>query len=236
MPDDWRKRQLKEEHRQAQRAAVVFEEACKSGNPQALYNAADLLDYTVDSWPLVMKRAAALGSVSDDIQHAFLAIWTAHKGLGRSIGHRPTLAKAVRVLLPKSKYEGPPIRLYRGTTAHERRRHLYTFSWTSKRAVADRYACKHNFDCAVVLETLADAAAVLQIREKFHRSDDEDEYILDPYKLTKVGRFWHACLHRPTLGRSRSAGKDGHVARACPDGSDGKRPAVAVVGKLPVTY
>lgn len=142
MPDDWRKQYLREERRQARRAAVVFEKACKSGDTNALHNAADMLDYAVDSWPLAMKRATALGSVSEDIQHAFLAIWTAHKGLSGRVGHRPTLAKALRVLLPKSKYHGPPIRLYRGTTAHERRRHLYSFSWTSKRAVADRYACK----------------------------------------------------------------------------------------------
>ncbi len=55
-----------------------------------------------------MKRAAALRGLSKDIRHAFLTIWIAHKGFRRRVGHRPTLAKALRVLLPKSRYHGRP--------------------------------------------------------------------------------------------------------------------------------
>jgi hypothetical protein len=100
--------QLREEHREAICAARDFEYACKFGDPDKLLVAAGLLDETGDGWRLAMKRVAALGSVSKDIQKAFVNIWTQHKHLPLRVGHRPTTARALRVLLPKMKRSRHP--------------------------------------------------------------------------------------------------------------------------------
>jgi len=82
------KEQLREERREAMRAARYFEYACKFGDPDKLLVTAGLLDETGgDGWRLAMKRVAALGSVSKDIQKAFVNIWTQHKGLPLPVGH-----------------------------------------------------------------------------------------------------------------------------------------------------
>jgi len=91
------------------------------------------------------------------------------------------------MLLPEIRYDGPPVHVYRGTTANERRRHLYGFFWTADRGVAERFAEQHrNPDGAVLLETVADPSAMLFIREHIEGYYEEEEYILDPYKLTQV--------------------------------------------------
>src|SRR5262249_1565939 len=91
------------------------------------------------------------------------------------------------VLLPKMKRIRKPVRLYRGTLPHERRRHLYGFSWTSDREIAERFARgRRNPDGAVVLETLANPDAVLYVRQNIKGYYEEAEHIIDPYKLTDV--------------------------------------------------
>jgi uncharacterized protein (UPF0548 family) len=169
------------------RAARDFEYACKFGDPNKLLVVAGLLDETNDGWRLAMKRVAALGSVSNDIQKAFVNIWTQHKHLPLRVGHRPTMARALHVLLPKMKRIRKPIRLYRGAQPHERRSRLYGFSWTSDREIAERFAQgRRNPDGAVVLETLANPDAVLHVRQNIEGYYEEAEHIIDPYKLTDV--------------------------------------------------
>ena len=102
--------------------------------------------------------------VSPDIQDAFLSIWIENKMLPRRVGHRPTMAAALRVLMPRN-YSGPPLVLYRGTQNNERRRHLYGFSWTTEIATAQSFA-EHWSQPGiafqgVVLRTLAPPEAVL---------------------------------------------------------------------------
>jgi hypothetical protein len=85
-----------------------------------------------------MVKVAALSRVSQEVQNAFLAVWIESKMLPRSVGDRPVLARALRVLFPG--YSGPPLMLYRGTRASERRRRLYGFSWTTEAVVARKFA------------------------------------------------------------------------------------------------
>jgi hypothetical protein len=86
-----------------------------------------------------MAKIAKLSRVSLKIQDAFIPIWVESKVLPLRVGHRPTMAGALRVLMPSS-YSGPPLTLYRGTHAGERRRRLYGFSWTTDMATARSFA------------------------------------------------------------------------------------------------
>ena len=78
----------------------------------------------------------------------------------RVADHR-ALCDAARVLLPS--YKGPAIRLFRGSSANERRRRIYGLSWTPEIAVAERFARERQvFDGgSVVLETLAPPDAII---------------------------------------------------------------------------
>jgi hypothetical protein len=75
------------------------------------------------------------------------------------IGHRPTTAAALRVLMP-GNYLGPPLLLYRGTNNKERQRRLYGFSWTT-----DGRRYPSSICGGVVQQTLAPPEAVLLIRK-----------------------------------------------------------------------
>src|SRR5690242_12978612 len=96
---------LREERRRERRAVLAFERACKSGDASALLEAVHLLDMVGDGWRPAMKRVAKLGNVSNEVQSAFVGVWTEHKMLGLCVGHRPTFAKALRILLPRSPFK-----------------------------------------------------------------------------------------------------------------------------------
>jgi hypothetical protein len=117
------------ERANSQAAAKVFERVCRDGDHENLYDAAQLVHETVDGWRLAMKRVAKLGRVSPEIRDAFIPVWVESKHLPLSVGHRPTAAAALRVLM-EGDYRGPDLRVYRGTSTTERRRRLYGFSWT----------------------------------------------------------------------------------------------------------
>jgi hypothetical protein len=133
-----------------------------------------------------MLRVSKLRGVSDGIHSAFLPIWIESKTLPLKVGHRPTLAAALRVLMPPS-YNGPRLRLYRGATAGERRRRLYGFSWTTRIDVArNKFAAQYqDWDGSVVLETVAPPDAILLLRED-EKYYDEGEVVIDPFKLSRV--------------------------------------------------
>jgi hypothetical protein len=48
-----------------------------------------------------MAKVAKLPQVSPEIQRAFIPIWVEHKMLPLRIGHRPTTAAALRVLITR---------------------------------------------------------------------------------------------------------------------------------------
>jgi hypothetical protein len=113
------------------------------------------------------------------------------------VGHRPTMAAALRVLMPGG-HSCPPAMLYRGANTHERRRRLYGFSWTTNIAVARTFAEHWSqpvppFPSAnplppmrgVILRTVAPPEAILLIRqpEEYY---DEGEVVVDPFRLGKV--------------------------------------------------
>lgn len=175
------------ERRDDARAARVFERVCRESAVDDLMPAVELLDLTIDGWRLAMRRVCRLSGIPQpEFRHAFLNIWIQRKTLPRKVGHRPTLAAALRVLMPRN-YNGAPLRLYRGAMASERQRRLYGFSWTTDRATAETFAedWRARKQDAVVLETLAPAEAIFVLRqdEDFY---DEREAVVDPFRLGKV--------------------------------------------------
>jgi hypothetical protein len=138
-----------------------------------------------------MAKVGRLPAVSRDIQEAFLPIWIEHKMLPLSVGNRPVLAAALRVLM-RSNYTGPPLTLYRGANSGERRRRLYGFSWSTDLAIARKFA--ENWSQpelqseGVVLQAVVPAEAILLVR-KPEDYFDEGEVVVDPFGIGRVKAF-----------------------------------------------
>jgi hypothetical protein len=153
-----------------------------------LYNANLWLNECVNAWPIAMAKVARLPAVSRDIQEAFLPIWVEHKALPLWVGNRRVLANALRVLM-RSDYTGPSLTLYRGANGGERRRRLYSFSWTTDQATAREFAERHvhpEFQSeGVVLRAVVPAEAILLVRkpEDYY---DEGEVVVDPFGIGRV--------------------------------------------------
>jgi hypothetical protein len=184
---------LRDEQRQARQAADVFARICRDGPAEHLYNAHLLLNECAgDAWRLAMAKVARLPRVSKEIQAAFVPIWIEFKMLPLRVGHRPTLAAALRVLLPGG-HSGRPLELYRGANIHERRRMLYGFSWSTEIATARLFAEHWSQSMTgdrdafqgVVLKTMAPPDAVLLVRQP-EKYFDEGEVVVDPFRLGKV--------------------------------------------------
>jgi hypothetical protein len=108
--------------------------------PTISHNASLWLDKGGDeAWRFAMQGVVKLKRVSAEIQQAFIPIWVEHKMLPLTVGDRPVLTKALRVLLPGG-YTGSRLTVYSGASNHERRRRLYGFSWTTEVAVARKFA------------------------------------------------------------------------------------------------
>jgi hypothetical protein len=211
-PPEWQA-YLHEERRQAREAAKAFAKICRENRPDELDNAALWLDEKFDAWRPAMALVAKLAHVSPEIQQAFIPVWVERKHLPLAVGDRRTTAAGLRVLMPGA-YTGPPLPLYRGTGSRERRSGAYGFSWSTNIDIARKFAKKRThvipqIDAAaysshghviprgaplrlqgVLLRTVAPPEAVLLIRE---REDyyDEDEVVVDPYRLSKVALLEH---------------------------------------------
>src|SRR5712671_242405 len=80
--------------------ARAFVTACAANDVPGLLTAANFLNAeTVDGWRLAMMGVMRLPAVTDEIRAAFLNVWIEAKTLPASIGNRPVLARALRVLL-----------------------------------------------------------------------------------------------------------------------------------------
>jgi hypothetical protein len=182
--DDWMRTHLADERRRRRNGAAMFFEAIRDSNVDLLQVAVEYLNnHTVDGWKGAMRLAARCEAVSPEIQDAFLTVWIETGSFPLRVGHRPTLAAALRKLLPRTPGVGP-MTLYRGTGTLERRRRLYGFSWTTDREMARNFAAG-NPDPGIILETVAPADAILIVREAedFY---DEAEVVVDPYRLGKI--------------------------------------------------
>jgi len=179
--------QLRCEEREACQAAKMFVDACVSGNVEAFWAAVDALNESVGGWKKAITYAARLTSANPVIQHSFLAVWVESKMLNFRSGSRVSMLKAVRTLLPRTEVIGP-VRLFRGAAAIEQKRRAYGLSWTTDRAVADRFAQeRRRWDGGSVLfEALAPPDAILHVLEHVEGYYEEAEHVVDPERLARV--------------------------------------------------
>jgi hypothetical protein len=178
----------------SRRAARAVELACISGDVGEFHDAIQRLDETDDGWRLAMGREGRLEHVSDEIRNAFLYAWIDHNNLMLRVDHRPTLARALRVLLPRTEVAEPLV-LFRGAVARERRHRTYGFAWTTDIDEARNFARgkvapalgRFPATSSVVLRTLAAPNAILYIRARSEgQFYDEHEVIVDPFRLGRI--------------------------------------------------
>jgi hypothetical protein len=107
------------------------------------------------------KVARDVRAVSPQIQSAFQGEWIERKMLPLLVGDHRALCNAARLLLPK--YSGPPVRLFRGAGAAERRRRIYGLSWSANVECAERFALGRRVmnGGSVLLETRAAPKAII---------------------------------------------------------------------------
>jgi hypothetical protein len=178
---------IAKERADSREAAKVFERVCREGDHERLHDAAHLLHLTIDGWRLAMNRVAKLGRVSPEIRKAFIPVWVESKHLPLSVGHRPTMAAALRVLMD-GDYRGPDLHVYRGTSTGERGRRLYGFSWTVDIEIARNFSerfAKMTSVRPAILSTEALASAIL-LRRDPEDYFDEGEVVVDPFRIGVV--------------------------------------------------
>ena len=177
---------IRAEFAKSRRLAKAVADAVPTGDVEAFLYAVDGLQFAIDGWRLAMLRIGRQERAPEPIQHAFLAIWIETKMMALSVGHRPTLAKALRVLLPPGEQVDRPLTLYRGAGYREHARRIYGFSWTRSIDIAKQFASHWNGeDGSVVLRATVPPAAILHARAKSDHYD-EDEVIVDPYKIGRI--------------------------------------------------
>jgi len=207
MFDFSRTEDFRRERRAEKNAAHLFTRACQSGDIPLFCEAVARIDETVNGWLVAMRKVAReVRAVSPQIQSAFQAVWIESKMLPRSVGNHRALCNAARLLL--SKYSGPPVRLFRGAGAAERRRRIYGLSWSENVECATRFADGRRMWAggSVLLETRAAPKAIIckitypkpltqkEIKafkrkypgitiDEFH---DEQEYLIDRRYLSVV--------------------------------------------------
>lgn len=178
---------LAAERKADRQGAAAFARACRDGDVELMLNAVDFLNAnTIEGWRLAMRKVGVLPTVSPEIRAAFLNVWIESKHLPLAVGHRPTMARALHVLMPPIPLS-EPLTLFRGTSALERSRRSYGFSWTTCRGIAERFAeqaCLSESG-AVLLETQAEPGSV-HLRREDEGYYDEAEVVIDPYRLGKV--------------------------------------------------
>jgi hypothetical protein len=152
---------LRRERRKATHAAKLFTRACHAGDVDVFHEAINLIN-EVGAWlPAMREVAREVRAVSPKIQSTFQGVWIESKMLSLRVGNHRALCNAARLLLPK--YSGPPVRLFRGAGAAERRRRIYGLSWSADIECATRFADgRQAWDGgSVLLETLAAPKAII---------------------------------------------------------------------------
>lgn len=162
MSDSDRAEYLKRERRAETNAAHLFTRACQSGDVPLFYEAVSRIDASVNGWLASMRKVAReVRAVSPQIQSAFQGEWIERKMLPLLVDDHRALCNATRLLLPK--YSGPPVHLFRGAAAAERRRRIYGLSWSADVEAAERFALSYRVmdGGSVLLETRAAPKAII---------------------------------------------------------------------------
>jgi hypothetical protein len=132
------------------------------GDAERVYDLAYPYDKYPDFWPRARRAIdRIISEVTPDIQDAFLKVWVQTKMPASRVDNNRTLYRVLRVLMPG--YKGGALRLFRGASAGERRRAVYSVSWTSNLSAAEDFAESYRVfpGGSVVLETVAQSEAII---------------------------------------------------------------------------
>src|SRR5882672_4003520 len=184
-------KELELELNKAKQGVRDFIQGAATGDLELMTASVDALDYEErdgGGWARAMRAAARLISVPRETQEFFLQVYIMNGDRIREECDDLALADGLRVLLPK--YEGPAILLFRGESFRNRSRRTYGFSWTPSADIAHSFAENgfyRTFDGgSVLLETLAQPAAIICAPSLIDRRFGEKEYIVDRRGLTVV--------------------------------------------------
>ncbi|WP_050898697.1 hypothetical protein [Nitrospirillum viridazoti] len=168
-------------------SAVEYADAARAGDIRRLQQAAIEVDGH-GAWRLAFQRCARLQVVPDITRVHFLEQWvTRGDDLRDRVNDDSLLLGGLRVLLPR--YAGPPVTLYRGDRAFNRRRRSYGMSWSTARDVAEGFARgEHQTSVggSVLLETFAPPDAIICSPAMLGDDMEEAEYLVDRRRLTGV--------------------------------------------------
>ena len=174
------------------RAAIrEFVDACRGTDVEAFrYATGGLSTEGVSplAWRYAMEAIAITQPrMAPELRHWFSHFWSSMP-IAACVVDEDLLRSALRVLLPP--YCGPALRLYRGTSAMERR--PYGLSWSTDPASALQHAENHTKatgETSVVLETMALPEAIISAVSEMagtHPGVREREYIVDGARLDGV--------------------------------------------------
>ena len=174
------------------RAAIQeFVDACRGTDVEAFrYATVGLSNDGVSplAWRYAMQAVALTQPrMAPELRDWFSLFWFSMP-VAACVVDEDILRSALRVLLPP--YRGPAVRLYRGTSAMERR--PYGLSWSTDPASALRHAENHTKttgEVSVVLETMALPEAIISAVSEtadIHSGSHEREYIVDGDRLDGV--------------------------------------------------
>jgi len=174
------------------RAAIQeFVDACLGTDVEAFrYATVGLSDEAVSplAWRYAMEAIAITQPrMAPELQHWFSIFWVSMP-IAACVVDEDLLRSALRVLLPP--YCGPAVRLYRGTSAMERR--PYGLSWSTDPTCALQHAENHTKttgETSVVLETMALPDAIISAVSELAGTRPgigEREYIVDGDRLDGV--------------------------------------------------
>jgi len=115
------------------------------------------------AWVAGFRKLVRTGGVHPNIKDKFADIWVMWgDSLRNEINDDLLLIDAMRLLL--APYEGPAVTVYRGDSAHNRRRRTYGISWSSSLDVARDFAvsgCRYYDGGSVLIKALAPADAIV---------------------------------------------------------------------------
>lgn len=191
MTEEQLRKIIKQERKQARDSVNDFVEGAIEGDVNRMDSSLPGLEYGAClgyGWPCVFRRIVKKGPVPENARMFFLRQFLDIADLLRSETRDDlTYFKGLRVLLPS--YDGPPVLLYRGESANNRRHTRYGPSWSADKNVARSFASDLSVAAiggGVLLATVAEPAAIIAAPAILDDRYREQEYIVDRRFLSKV--------------------------------------------------
>ena len=182
---------IKQEQKKARDSVIDFVEGAIKGDLERMHRSMVRLEYGAGygyGWRCAFRRIAREEPVSDRARSLFLKVFL---DMGDHIRQETdddlTYLKGLRALLPS--YDGPPVPLYRGERATNRRYRTYGPSWSADRDVARSFAITASAQSrggGVLFAAVVEPAAIIAAPAILDDRYGEQEYIVDRRFLSMV--------------------------------------------------